>query len=67
MAILSAIFIFKKYPQFVYHQAAIPSVPRSVKDPVRSNNANVNGTLNVLVASKDAHVKKVVYASSSSV
>ena len=59
--------IFKKYkPQFVFHQAAIPSVPRSVKDPVKSNNVNVNGTLNVLVASKDNNVKKVVYASSSS-
>ena len=60
--------IFQKYkPQFVFHQAAIPSVPRSVKDPVKSNNANVNGTLNVLVSARDANVKKVVYASSSSV
>ena len=60
--------IFQKYkPQFVFHQAAIPSVPRSVKDPVKSNNANVNGTLNVLVAARDANVKKIVYASSSSV
>jgi len=52
---------------YVFHEAAIPSVPRSVKDPLRSNFANVNGTLNVLVAAKDNHVKKVVYASSSSV
>lgn len=60
--------IFKKYkPNYVFHQAAIPSVPRSVKDPVRSNKANVDGTLNVLVASKDNKVKKLVYASSSSV
>ena len=52
---------------YVFHQAAIPSVPRSIKDPIASNNANVNGTLNVLVAAKDCDVKKVVYASSSSV
>ncbi len=52
---------------YVFHQAAIPSVPRSVKDPIASNNANVNGTLNVLVAAKDCGVKKVIYASSSSV
>jgi UDP-glucose 4-epimerase len=53
--------------EFVYHQAALPSVPRSVKDPVASNAANVDGTLNVLVAARDARVRKVVYASSSSV
>ena len=52
---------------YVFHEAAIPSVPRSVKDPVKSNYANVNGTLNVLVAARDNGVKKVVYASSSSV
>lgn len=52
---------------YVFHEAAIPSVPRSVKDPISSNNANVNGTLNVLVAAKDNGVKKVVYASSSSI
>ncbi len=52
---------------YVFHQAAIPSVPRSIKDPIASNNANVNGTLNVLVAAKDSSVKKVIYASSSSV
>lgn len=51
----------------VFHQAAIPSVPRSVKDPIHSNNANINGTLNVLVSARDNNVKKVVYASSSSV
>ncbi|MDG6219583.1 MAG: SDR family oxidoreductase [Candidatus Thermoplasmatota archaeon] len=60
--------IFQKYkPRFVFHQAAVPSVPRSVKEPIKSHNTNVNGTLNVLVASKEVHVKKVVYASSSSV
>lgn len=51
----------------VFHQAAIPSVPRSVSDPIQSNKANIDGTLNVLVAAKDNNVDKVVYASSSSV
>lgn len=52
---------------YIFHQAAIPSVPRSIKDPIRTNIVNANGTLNVLVAARDNHVKKVVYASSSSV
>jgi UDP-glucose 4-epimerase len=52
---------------YVFHEAAIPSVPRSVKDPIKSNHANVNGTLNVLVAARDNGVEKVVFASSSSV
>ncbi|MGB9073543.1 MAG: SDR family oxidoreductase [Terriglobales bacterium] len=51
---------------FVLHQAAIPSVPKSVLDPVASNRANVDGTVNVLVAARDAKVKRVVYAASSS-
>jgi UDP-glucose 4-epimerase len=51
----------------VFHEAAIASVPRSVKNPVATNEANVTGTLNVLVAAKDCGVRKVVYASSSSV
>src|SRR5712691_7762402 len=51
---------------YVLHQAAIPSVPRSVKDPVESNQANLDGTLNVLLAARDAKVKRVVYAASSS-
>lgn len=51
---------------FVLHQAAIPSVPRSVKDPITSNRANIDATLNVLVASRDAGVKRVVFAGSSS-
>src|SRR5687767_3219440 len=51
---------------YVIHQAAIPSVPKSMVDPVKSHNANVNGTLNVLVASREVGVKRVVYASSSS-
>jgi nucleoside-diphosphate-sugar epimerase len=51
---------------FVLHQAAIPSVPRSVKDPVTSNRANVDASLSVLVAARDAGVRRVVYAGSSS-
>ena len=51
---------------FVLHQAAIPSVPRSVKDPITSNRANVDATLNVLVAARDAGVKRLVFAGSSS-
>jgi nucleoside-diphosphate-sugar epimerase len=51
---------------FVLHQAAIPSVPRSVKDPLTSHRANVDATLQVLLASRDAGVKRVVYAGSSS-
>jgi len=51
----------------VFHQAAIPSVQRSVEDPRATNEANVNGTLSVLIAARDCGVKKVVYASSSSV
>ena len=51
---------------YVLHQAAIPSVPRSVKDPIESNRANVVAALNVLVAARDAKVKRLVYAGSSS-
>jgi nucleoside-diphosphate-sugar epimerase len=51
---------------FVMHQAAIPSVPKSVLDPLGSNRANIDGTVNVLVAARDAKVKRVVYAASSS-
>src|SRR5271165_4035921 len=51
---------------YVLHQAAIPSVPKSVLDPIASNRANVDGTVNVLVAARDAKVKRVVYAASSS-
>ena len=52
---------------YVLHQAALPSVPRSIKDPIATNAANVDGTLNVLVAARGAGVKRVVYASSSSI
>jgi UDP-glucose 4-epimerase len=51
---------------YVLHQAAIPSVPRSVANPAESNHANVDGTLSLLIAARDAKVKRVVYASSSS-
>lgn len=53
--------------QYVLHQAAIPSVPRSVALPIESNDANINGTLNLLVAARDAGVKRLIFASSSSV
>jgi len=51
---------------FVLHQAALASVPRSVKNPLASHESNVNGTLNVLIAARDAGVKRIVYAASSS-
>ena len=51
---------------YVFHEAAIPSVPKSVLDPLGSNRANVDATVNVLVAARDAKVKRVVYAASSS-
>jgi len=50
---------------YVFHEAAIPSVPKSVTDPLGNNQANVDGTLNVLVAARDAKVKRVVFAASS--
>jgi UDP-N-acetylglucosamine 4-epimerase len=52
---------------YVLHQAALPSVPRSVEDPLLTNAINIEGTLNILSASRDASVKKIVFASSSSV
>jgi nucleoside-diphosphate-sugar epimerase len=51
---------------YVIHQAAIPSVPKSIIDPLKSHQANVNGSLQLLIAARDAKVKRVVYASSSS-
>jgi nucleoside-diphosphate-sugar epimerase len=53
--------------ELVFHQAALPSVPRSVEDPLTSHESNVTGTLNVLLAARDAGVRRVVFASSSSV
>jgi nucleoside-diphosphate-sugar epimerase len=52
--------------EYVLHQAAIPSVPRSVNDPITSNRANIDASINVLVAARDAGVKRLVYAGSSS-
>src|SRR5690554_2300317 len=51
---------------YVLHQAALGSVPRSINDPVTSNEVNVSGFLNMLVATRDAGVKRMVYAASSS-
>jgi UDP-glucose 4-epimerase len=53
--------------QYVLHQAAIPSVPRSIAQPLESNRANVDGTLSLLVAARDAGVKRLIFASSSAV
>ena len=53
--------------EIVFHQAALPSVPRSIQDPLTSNATNVIGTLNVLLAARDENVRRVVCASSSSV
>ncbi len=53
--------------QYVFHQAAIPSVPRSINNPKVSHEVNITGTLNVLLAARDNGIKKVIYASSSSV
>lgn len=52
---------------FILHQAAIPSVSRSIANPLASNDANINATLNILLAARDSKTKKVVYASSSSI
>ena len=52
---------------YIIHQAALPSVPRSIEDPEKSNWNNINGTLNVLLAARDGGVQRVIFASSSSV
>lgn len=52
---------------FVLHQAAFPSVPRSIRDPITTNSVNVSGTQNILNAARDAKVKRVIYASLSSI
>jgi len=67
---LTDIEVTKKAVQdmdFVFHQAAISSVPYSIKNPLNSHNSNLNATLNVLLAAKENNVKKVIYASSSSI
>ena len=64
LAVLQKTF---KDVDYVFHEAAIASVPQSIKDPIASNNVNINGTLNVLVAARDNSVEKVVCASSCAV
>lgn len=56
-----------KGADIVFHEAALPAVPRSIKDPISTNDSNVVGTLNVLIAAKENNVKRVIYAGSSSV
>jgi len=53
--------------EIAFHEAALGSVPRSVEDPITTHDSNITGTLNVLVAARDAGVRRLVYASSSSV
>ena len=64
LSLLQSVFSGASY---VFHLAAIPSVPRSIEDPLGTHQVNVTGTLNVLMAARDSNVQKVVYASSSSV
>ncbi len=63
---LSAVRAAVEGADFVLHQGALPSVPRSVADPVLTNEINVTGTVNLLVAARDASVRRVVFAASSS-
>jgi nucleoside-diphosphate-sugar epimerase len=64
---LEIVRIAVKNQDIVFHLGALGSVPRSIDDPITTNAVNVNGTLNILVSAKDAGVKRVIYASSSSV
>ncbi len=64
LSLLQQVF---KGVQYVFHQAAIPSVPWSIENPQATHEVNITGTLNVLLAARDSNVRKVVYASSSSV
>lgn len=63
---LEALNVIFKNKTYVFHQGALPSVPRSIKDPLTSHNTNITGTLNVLLAARDRGVAKVVFAASSS-
>src|SRR5204863_245795 len=63
---LQALYEACRGVDYVLHEAAIPSVPKSVLDPLGSNRANLDGTVNLLIAARDAKVKRVVYAASSS-
>jgi nucleoside-diphosphate-sugar epimerase len=62
---LNTVMEAMKGVDYVLHQAALPSVPRSIETPIESNDNNTNGTLNILYAAKDNNVKRVVYAASS--
>lgn len=53
--------------KYIFHQAAVPSVPRSIENPADSNQSNIDGTLNVLLAARDQGAQRVIYAGSSSV
>ena len=64
LSLLKSLF---KNVDFIFHQAAISSVPKSIEDPLATNETNVTGTLNVLLAARDSGVKKVIYASSAAV
>lgn len=64
LALLQEVF---RDVHYVFHQAALPSVPRSIDDPLASHQANLAGTLKVLIAARNSGVNKVIYASSSSV
>jgi len=63
---LNTLMEVTKGVDYILHQAALPSVPRSIQTPIESNDVNLNGTLNVLYAAKENGVKRVVYAASSS-
>ncbi|WP_457565393.1 NAD-dependent epimerase/dehydratase family protein, partial [Caldithrix abyssi] len=63
---LNTLLEVTKGVDYILHQAALPSVPRSIQTPLESNDVNLNGTLNVLYAAKENGVKRVVYAASSS-
>ena len=63
---LNTVLEATKGVDYILHQAALPSVPRSIETPLESNDVNTNGTLNVLYAAKESGVKRVVYAASSS-
>ena len=64
---LSLLKRFFRNADFVFHQAAISSVHRSIENPLATNETNVHGTLNVLLAARDSGIKKVIYASSAAV
>jgi nucleoside-diphosphate-sugar epimerase len=64
---LTTVHTAMRQVDFVFHHAALPSVARSVEHPEESNAVNIAGTLNVLIAARDARVQRVIYASSSSV